>query len=300
MASSHHRNNFWLAVFFLLPMLTPLIIKARRVDSSSFPRKEPESLVQFFLQGPKRAVSPPADPYEPNDDFTQATFLATNASSKYGYLWPLGDEDWFWFQVPEAGAHRIETWLDSVPAGGEYRLSIYHPGGALIAETEGAENVGGSLSLSVGEGGRYRARVWSRQGGDAWDSYRIRTHLSPIPSADLALSMRMRTIPLPYPVTIYQFFVWNLGPDPSTGIILIDTLPPGVVFGGVSGSGGWACDHQEGQVFCRHPGPLDSGESLSPVTLRLYSLNNWGQEVPNTAWVRSAVFDPEESNNRIP
>ena len=105
---------------------------------------------------------------------------------------------------------------------------------------------------------------------------------------------------VPYRVHIFVFVVRNLGPDPAPGIILSDALPPGMVFGGVTGPGGWDCGRQDGRVTCRHPGPLDPGESFPTVTVRLYPFYPWGEAFENTARVYSMVFDPDEDNNRVP
>jgi uncharacterized repeat protein (TIGR01451 family) len=114
-------------------------------------------------------------------------------------------------------------------------------------------------------------------------------------SADLSITASET----PNPVRIgtglsYTLSVANNGPTPATGITVVDTLPPGTVFGNASGSG-WACDHLGQVVTCTMPALpiLSSAPAISIAATAPGTAGN----ITNTATVTSSTSDPNAANN---
>lgn len=79
-------------------------------------------------------------------------------------------------------------------------------------------------------------------------------------------------------------------------IVVTDALPAGLTY--VSGSGtSWSCGAVGQNVTCTHPGPLNAGASLPPITLTVAVGNAAFPTVTNTGTVTTPSNDPDASNN---
>lgn len=79
-------------------------------------------------------------------------------------------------------------------------------------------------------------------------------------------------------------------------IVVTDALPAGLSY--VSGAGtNWSCGAVGQNVTCTHPGPLNAGASLPPITLTASVGNAAFPNVVNTANVTTPSNDPDASNN---
>ncbi|ACL02916.1 conserved repeat domain protein [Desulfatibacillum aliphaticivorans] len=97
----------------------------------------------------------------------------------------------------------------------------------------------------------------------------------------------------------YDIVVTNNGPteDPSATIYVMDTLPTGLTYNSVSGTG-WSLASSSGQDYTfAHAGPLASGSSLDTLTVTVYASSSAVGTVINTATVSSAANDDDATND---
>lgn len=95
----------------------------------------------------------------------------------------------------------------------------------------------------------------------------------------------------------YTITVTNNGPDDETGPIdVVDTLPAGMNFVAVSGTG-WACSVAGAIISCSHPGPLVNGASLPPITLTVNVPSATPSTLTNSATVSGTLFDNISGND---
>ena len=97
----------------------------------------------------------------------------------------------------------------------------------------------------------------------------------------------------------YEITVSNIGPneDPATNIYVMDTLPAGLSYSNVSGTG-WSLATSNGQDYTfTHAGPLASGADMDALYVTVYAAASAVGTVTNTATVGSATNDGNESNN---
>ncbi len=113
-------------------------------------------------------------------------------------------------------------------------------------------------------------------------------------SADLAVSQAasqpLLVIGQPFDIAIS---VANLGPDTAVGVVLTNTLPGGVNFGGVSSSHG-SCA-ADGLLLTCQLGMLPAGQTAA-LALTLTPLSS--EPFTNTVAVSAAILDPDLSNNQ--
>lgn len=79
-------------------------------------------------------------------------------------------------------------------------------------------------------------------------------------------------------------------------IVVTDSLPAGLTFAGVSGTG-WSCAATGQDVTCTHAPFLDAGSTLPPLTLSVAVSAAAVPSVTNVATVSSASFDVDAANN---
>lgn len=97
----------------------------------------------------------------------------------------------------------------------------------------------------------------------------------------------------------YDIVVTNNGPteDPSATIYVMDTLPSGLTYNSVSGTG-WSLAASSGQDYTfAHAGPLAAGASLDALTVTVYASASAVGTVINTATVTSAANDDDATND---
>jgi uncharacterized repeat protein (TIGR01451 family) len=113
------------------------------------------------------------------------------------------------------------------------------------------------------------------------------------PSANLAITKSDSPDPVLEDTPLeYTLQVTNAGPNPATNVVLVDTLPSGVVFQS-STPGGPTCTHTSGVVTCNFStlAPLDS------TTVRIVVLPPTPGQIVNTAEVEADELDPDTSDN---
>lgn len=92
----------------------------------------------------------------------------------------------------------------------------------------------------------------------------------------------------------YTLTVTNSGPSPATGVVVSDTLPAGVTFVSVTGTG---CSQTGGTVTC-NTGTLTAAPAAgSSATIAIAVQAGSPANVTNTATVTSSVSDPNSANN---
>ncbi|WP_157468565.1 lectin-like domain-containing protein [Desulfatibacillum aliphaticivorans] len=97
----------------------------------------------------------------------------------------------------------------------------------------------------------------------------------------------------------YDIVVTNNGPteDPAATIYVMDTLPTGLTYNSVSGTG-WSLASSSGQDYTfAHAGPLASGGSLDTLTVTVYASSSAVGTVVNTATVSSSTNDDDATND---
>jgi uncharacterized repeat protein (TIGR01451 family) len=94
-------------------------------------------------------------------------------------------------------------------------------------------------------------------------------------------------------VLTYTLSITNSGPDPATAVVVTDSLPVDVTYGGVSGVG-WSCGHVGGEVMCTRPG-LGTGVASS-IVITVTAPGASGA-ITNTAAVLAQEPDPDRGNN---
>lgn len=132
-------------------------------------------------------------------------------------------------------------------------------------------------------------------GTDRWGTWwgKICPPTEVIPTADLALTKSDAPDPVFAGSNLtYTLTVTNNGPDPATGVTLIDLLPPGVTFISCTASQG-TCS-QAGGVVTADLGALPSG---GVATVTIVVRPNAPGEIVNEADVMGNEEDPDPLNN---
>ena len=113
-----------------------------------------------------------------------------------------------------------------------------------------------------------------------------------VTGADLSISKTDTPDPVvPGGQLTYTIAVSNYGPDPATDVVVTDTLPVGVAYGGASGE----CSQVSGTVTCNLSNGLLPGQAFS-LTITLTAPDTSGS-ITNTATVRSNTTDSNPNNN---
>ncbi|RCK79415.1 MAG: Fibronectin type 3 domain protein [Candidatus Ozemobacter sibiricus] len=98
------------------------------------------------------------DPGEPNDTMASATSL-TLGERMMAHLFPVGDNDWFTFEVPTPGRGRLQIECDAVLGPTCPRLRLFNPQQQEIGSAMGPESNVVRLEASLKEPGRYWLEV---------------------------------------------------------------------------------------------------------------------------------------------
>lgn len=93
----------------------------------------------------------------------------------------------------------------------------------------------------------------------------------------------------------YTLTVTNLGPSAARGITVVDTLPSGLSFAGVTGDG-WTCEVADGDVVCAYDGILAPAATASFV-LEVDAAQDLQGDIVNTAVVATTTPESELGNN---
>jgi uncharacterized repeat protein (TIGR01451 family) len=91
----------------------------------------------------------------------------------------------------------------------------------------------------------------------------------------------------------YTLTVLNLGPDPATGVVVNDFLPPAVDFVSLTTSAGPICTEFGGTVNCF----LDDLAVDEPVSVTVVVTPTASGTVTNVVYIGGLEFDPDLSNN---
>jgi len=114
------------------------------------------------------------------------------------------------------------------------------------------------------------------------------------PAANLAVTKSGSPNPVDSGGTVlYTLMVSNGGPDAATGVVVTDTLPASVVYGGAWGND-WSCAWAAGQVTCVRPS-LPVG-AAPPIAITVTALAAGGV-ITNTVVVAGREADPDSANN---
>ncbi|MDQ6984393.1 MAG: hypothetical protein Q9M44_06730, partial [Ghiorsea sp.] len=84
--------------------------------------------------------------------------------------------------------------------------------------------------------------------------------------------------------------------DETGPINVVDTLPVGMNFVAVSGTG-WTCSAAGSIISCSHPGPLVNAASLPPITLSVNVPSATPATLTNSASVSGVLFDNVAGND---
>jgi uncharacterized repeat protein (TIGR01451 family) len=115
-----------------------------------------------------------------------------------------------------------------------------------------------------------------------------------LPSADLSVVKADSPDPVNVKATLtYTLSVGNAGPTPASGVMVKDTLPPGVTFVSASGPG-WSVTQAGGVVTATMPGMAVGASSVITITVKAPA--NPGT-ITNTATVSSNTPDNNPGNN---
>jgi MSHA biogenesis protein MshQ len=117
------------------------------------------------------------------------------------------------------------------------------------------------------------------------------------PVADLGMTMVRTGNPVPGGSVSYALTVTNNGPNNEAGPVSVtDTLPPGMTFSSISGTG-WSCTISGQSATCTSTG-VTVGQSLPAITVKaLVSLSGDNGSFTNTATVLGAAFDNTGTND---
>ncbi len=125
------------------------------------------------------------------------------------------------------------------------------------------------------------------------DTATVTVTVNPAPDADLQLTKSDDIDPIaPGGLLTYTLQVVNLGPASATNVVVVDTLPPGVVFVSSAGTG-WTCSGTAA-VSCQRAA-LAVG-AASPITIAVTAPLTPGT-LTNAATVSSDTVDPSLGNN---
>ena len=93
----------------------------------------------------------------------------------------------------------------------------------------------------------------------------------------------------------YTLTAQNLGPDSSSNLSILDTLPPNVTYVSSAGSG-WSCSPSGSTVTCAHAGSLANGAS-STVSIVARVVSSINGTITNSATLSATTPDGQTSNN---
>jgi uncharacterized repeat protein (TIGR01451 family) len=136
--------------------------------------------------------------------------------------------------------------------------------------------------------------------GTVASSSTIEVRLSlPARTADLSITMEGPAVLPPSPSQTFRYVitVHNGGPDPATGMRVVDTLPPGVEFIGFTGVF-WRCNTRRGgqEVVCASTSPLPEGSSdFLELEVELVGIS--ATAIVNSATVIGNESDPTADNS---
>jgi len=174
-------------------------------------------------------------------------------------------------------------------------------------------NGGGIVSCDVGElavGDNAQLVIQARPATGGTYSNRVQVasnQLDPQPASNVAvqstlveprINMRMdmtssRTPALLEQPLIYTLIVTNLGPDPATGVRVVDQLPPNLLLVNAIPSQGGSCSNSAGIVTC----PLGTIASGARATVMLTCRPIILGPITNVAFVTSDQVDTDPANN---
>jgi hypothetical protein len=124
-----------------------------------------------------------------------------------------------------------------------------------------------------------------------------------VPTADLGVAIVRTGEPVAGGAVKYALTVNNNGPDNDPGpITVVNTLPPGMSYSSVSGTG-WSCTTSGVAATCTSTAtsssaPLNPGQALPVITVNaLVSLSSTATTYTNTATVTGSRFDNYSTNN---
>lgn len=132
-----------------------------------------ESLL-FGLNGP--AIPLPGtlcghDPFESNEDASNAKLLPLSGINKNARLCPSGDEDWYYFVV--GTKNNISLKLSALPAN--YHLEVYDANEALVTGSYNNETDNELVWLNaLPMGANYYVRVYGYQGASSEEGYKLK------------------------------------------------------------------------------------------------------------------------------
>ena len=169
-------------------------------------------------------------------------------------------------------------WLSTVPTNGTTLAGESSPVSVLLDAT--------GMSLGV-----YTATLWTASNDPVTPLIPIPVTMNVLAEADLTITKVDTPDPVKTsaPIT-YTISVSNTGPDIATDVVVIDTLPMGVIFDHASEG----CVEEMGVVTC-NIGTLEAGEGAE-ITIVVISPSVGGMII-NTATVSGNVFDPDLTNN---
>lgn len=111
--------------------------------------------------------------YEPNDTFAAAYGPLTAGRIYEAYIWPAGDQDYFYIDVTSTTAD-ITASLTHLPAGVDYDLYLYDTALRLVAQSAHYGNADEFIRFRPAAPGRHFVRIYPYQGANKDQPYRLR------------------------------------------------------------------------------------------------------------------------------
>jgi uncharacterized repeat protein (TIGR01451 family) len=176
-------------------------------------------------------------------------------------------------------SHFVDTpWLSENPTNGTTLPGAYSPVVVTLDAT----------GLSVGV---YHTTLWAQSNDPSTPILPIPVTMTVLAESDLAITKSDAPDPvrISEPLT-YTLTVSNTGPQDATGVMVVDTLPAGVIFDHASPG----CEEASGVVTC-DVGNLAAGAEAD-ITIVVISPSVGGR-ITNTASVSADVIDPDLTNN---
>ena len=186
--------------------------------------------------------------------------------------------------VPSANG---DTVVDALAIGGAQTVTAYGPTQTQAwASSTGAtaSDVSGSGSTRAGAASVPLSETFSANSNWSVGAVSVRPF-----QADLSVAVSGNAVAFPGNVT-YTAVVTNNGPSAATGATLTDTLPAGLTYVSVTGTG---CGHAGSVVTC-NIGTLASGGTS---TVTIVATPSQGGGYPDTASVTGTVTDLDSGNN---
>lgn len=121
-------------------------------------------------------------------------------------------------------------------------------------------------------------------------------------SADLSISNADSKDPVkPGSKLLYTLTVSNLGADLAESVIVTDKLDVNTTYLSVSAPRGWSCSYvgNSGTVTCTTDSLASGSSAIIKITVMVNKTAKVGKELVNNAFVSSATFDPNLSNNSV-